>query len=83
MAPIERKRQLNVNLSEGEFGRLEQLANDRGVTSSDVVRLLIRREFEVSAYLTPLESDHALAAAAQLAQERNPGGRHAPKSKKR
>ena len=60
---IVRNRQLNVLLTEEQRSKLEHLAKERGVTASDVVRLLIRREYECSEFLSPLERDAALGYA--------------------
>lgn len=62
---MKRKRQMNVTLSNHEFSALKHLADQRGVTVSDEVRALIRREFEVSRDLSPLQADAALGAAAK------------------
>jgi hypothetical protein len=85
MSPIDRKRQMNINLSEHEFGLLEHIADTRGVTASDVVRLMIRRDWEAISYLTPLELDAAIANAAKEGAARNMAATGAPtvKQKKR
>jgi uncharacterized protein (DUF1778 family) len=43
-ARAKRTLQLNVNVSPDEREMLQSLADEQGVTASDVVRLLIRRE---------------------------------------
>jgi metal-responsive CopG/Arc/MetJ family transcriptional regulator len=58
-----RKRQLNVLLSGEEFRELDELAVERGVNRSYVIRLLIRREREAADWLSPLERAAALGRA--------------------
>jgi mannitol/fructose-specific phosphotransferase system IIA component len=60
---IERRRQFNLNLTEDEYAMCKLLAEEQGITVSDFVRKLIRREHEVSEYLTPLQIDAALCLA--------------------
>ncbi len=45
MSPIERDRSLRVRVSSDELDMAHELADRDGVSASDVVRLLIRREY--------------------------------------
>ena len=65
-----RTRQVNLLLSKDEHKKLGELAEERGLTVSDVLRLLIRREAEVSPYLTAFERDAALGQAHMDARAR-------------
>ena len=44
MAPTERTKRLHMLLSDEEDRMLQELADADGLTASDVVRLLVRRE---------------------------------------
>jgi hypothetical protein len=67
MSPL-RERRVTLLLSEEEYGKLEELVENRGVTASDVIRLLIQKDWEFSHHLSPLERDSALAQAGKEAR---------------
>jgi hypothetical protein len=68
MSPV-RERRVTLLLSEDEYGKLEHLVEDRGVTASDVIRLLIQKDWEFSHHLSPLERDSALTEAGKEARK--------------
>jgi len=45
MAPIERERSLRVRISDEELAMLQALADQRGVTVSDYIRLTARETY--------------------------------------
>jgi hypothetical protein len=47
MATLERGKRLHMLLSDGEDGMLRAMAEADGLSASDVVRQLIRREFMI------------------------------------
>jgi hypothetical protein len=53
MAPLTRDFMLRVRMTEDERKMLETLAARQGLTSSDVVRQLVRREHEVTVRAAP------------------------------
>ena len=49
MAPVERDRQFRIMMSDEEMEMVRTLADQAGLTASDIVRQLIRREYEQKA----------------------------------
>jgi uncharacterized protein (DUF1778 family) len=45
MPPVERTERLNVRIAPEEMTMLEEVAEYAGLTASDIVRTLIRREY--------------------------------------
>jgi len=62
---VNRKRQVNITLSDQEYAALERLVEWRTLCAADVIRGLITREAEISRNLTPLQADGALGLAAK------------------
>lgn len=54
MAPDEKTERFNIRLSVTELGMLNELADSMGVSASDVVRILIRKEHNERQLVSPI-----------------------------